>query len=205
MFFGDFMKRNTNILDYVEKYKYKYGIEYAKDGGRLVNTLSVISYFAWIYTFFMTVLFVLSTVLMLNVGQADFNYIAISFVTICVGAVVMIVGAALYLCRKKIIGCAITAVSQPVMVMSYFLITRDSAGILNPSFYWRHAVPGAILLCLVVWIAVVLTRANIKTNKLYNMLVDGLYKQYGKKDGESLSEEQWEEFLTKYNPYKPIV
>ena len=47
-----------------------------------------------------------------------------------------------------------------------------------------------------------LIRANIKTNKLYDTLIDGLYKQYGKKDGESLTEEQWDEFLTKYNPYK---
>ena len=198
------MKRNANILEYVEKYKYKYGISYAKDGGRLVNTLSVISYFTWIYTFFMTVLFVLSTALMLSVGQADFNHISNAFITICAGAVAMIAGAALYLCRQKIVGCAVTAAAQPFMVMSYFHITRDSAGMLNLSFYWRHFIPAAILLCLSVWIAVVLIRANIKTNKLYDMLVDGLYKQYGKKDGENLSETEWEEFLTKYNPYKPI-
>ena len=38
------MKKNANILEYVEKYKYKYGISYAVDGGKLVNTLSVLSY-----------------------------------------------------------------------------------------------------------------------------------------------------------------
>ncbi len=199
------MKRQANILDYVEKYKYKYGIEYAKDGGKLINTLSAISYILWIYTFFMTAIFIFSTVLMLNVGQADFNHIANSFITISIGAGVMVVGAALYLCHQKIIGCALTVISQPAMVFAYYHITRDSAGQLNLSFYWRHAVPAVILLLIAVWIAVVLIRANIKTNKLYDMLVEALYKQYGKQDGESLTEEQWEDFLTKYNPYKPLV
>lgn len=198
------MKKNANILEYVEKYKYKYGISYAQDGGRLVNTLSVISYFVWIYTFFMTALYIIGMSFSLSVGGADFNYIANSFITICVGAGVMIVGAALYLCKQKIIGSALTIISQPFMVMAFYHATRNSAGELNTSFYWRHAAPAAILLGLAVWILIVLIRANIKTNKLYNMLVDGLYKQYGKKDGESLTEEQWNEFLTKYNPYKRI-
>lgn len=196
------MKKNANILEYVEKYKNKYGIDYAKDGGGLVSTLSVISYIVWIYTFFMTALFIFSTCMMIGVGNADFDYIANSFITICIGTGVMILGAALYLCKQKILGAAATIVAQPVMVMAYFHITRDSAGFLNASFYWRHAVPAAILLCLAVWILVVLIREKIKTNKLYDMLVDGLYKQYGKKDGETLSEEDWQEFLTQYNPYK---
>ncbi len=196
------MKKNANILEYVEKYKYKYGISYAQEGGKLVKTLSVISYIVWIYTFFMTALFLISTGLMLSVGNADFSYIANSFITICTGAGVMIAGAALYLCKQKILGAAATIVAQPFMVMAYSHITRNSAGVINLSFYWRHAVPAAILLCLAIWILVVLIRAKVKTNKLYDMLVDGLYKQYGKKDGETLSEEDWQEFLTQYNPYK---
>ncbi|MBQ6718726.1 MAG: hypothetical protein IJN22_07530 [Clostridia bacterium] len=199
------MKKNANILEYVEKYKYKYGISYAVDGGKLVNTLSVLSYIVWIYTVFMTALFLISTGLMLSVGKADFNYIANSFITICIGTGVMIVGAVLYLCKQKVIGAAATVVAQPAIVMAYFHITRNSAGMLNLSFYWRHAVPAAILLCLALSILIVLIRANVKTNKLYNMVVDGLYKQYGKKDGETLTEEQWDEFLSNYNPYKQIT
>ena len=199
------MKKNANILECVEKYKYKYGISYAIDGGRLVSTLSVISYFVWIYTIFMTALFIISTSFMLSVGSADFNYIANSFSTICIGAAVMIAGAVLYLCKQKILGAAATIVAQPVMVMAYFHITRNSAGILNMSFYWRHAVPAVILFGLSVWIMIVLIRAKIKTNKLYDMLVEGLYKQYGKNDGETLTETEWDEFLTQYNPHKPNV
>lgn len=198
------MKKNANILEYVEQYKDKYGILYAQDGGRFLNTLSYISYIVWIYTFFMTTFFILSTGMMVSIGNADFDYIANSFITISVGAVAMIVGAVFYLCKQKIIGCAVTIVSQPFMVLAYSHITRNSAGILNLSFYWRHAVPAVILLLLAIWIMIVLIRANIKTIKLYNMLVDGLYKQYGKKGGETLSEDQWDEFLTKYNPYKQI-
>lgn len=205
MLFGDKMKKNANILEYVEKYKYKYGISYANEDGRLVKTLSVISYIVWIYTFFMTALFVFSTCFMFKFGAVDFDYIANAFITISVGAFIMIVGAALYLCKQKIIGCAANAFVQPFMILAYSHLTRNSAGIINFSFYWRHAIPAAILFCLALWIMAVLIRANIKTTKLYNMLVDGLYKQYGKKDGETLTEEQWQEFLNQYNPYKKIT
>lgn len=205
MLSGDKMKKNANVLEYVEKYKYKYGISYAEEGGKLVNTLSVISYLVWIYAFFMTALFILSTSLMFGIGSADFNYMANSFITISICTFLMIVGAVLYLCRKKIIGCALTLVSQPFIVIAYSHITRNSAGIINFSFYWRHAVPAAILFCLALWIMIVLIRADVKTTKLYNMLLDGLYKQYGKKDGEKLSEEEWQKFLNEYNPYKQVM
>ncbi len=205
MLLGDKMKKNTNILEYVEKYKYKYGISYAEEGGRLVKTLSAISYIVWIYAFFMTALFILSTSLMFGIGSADFSYIANSFITISTCTFLMIVGAVFYLCHKKIIGCALTLISQPLIVIAYSHITRNSAGIINFSFYWRHAVPAAILFCLALWIMIVLIRAQVKTTKLYNMLLDGLYRQYGKKDGEKLSEEEWQKFLNEYNPYKQVM
>ncbi len=50
------MKKNANILEYVEKYKYKYGIKYAVDGGKLVKTLGVLASIVWGYSFFMIVL-----------------------------------------------------------------------------------------------------------------------------------------------------
>lgn len=200
------MKKNTNILEYVEKYKYKYGISYATDGGSLVKTLGIITGVVWVYTFFMTMLFILGTAMNLKIGFADFDYIANAFITIIVGAAVMIAGAALYVCRLKIAGCAAVIIAQPFMVFSYSHLMKDASGIsLNLSFYWRHAVPAAVLALLAVWIIVVLIRAKVKTNKLYNTLVEGLYKQYGTKDGEKLTEQQWDEFLSRYNPYKQIT
>lgn len=198
------MTKNSNILEHVEKYKHKYGISYADEKGSLVKTLFIISSVVWIYSFFMTVLFLLSTFLKIKIGIASFNYIASSFVTVCVCACIMIIGAILYLCRQKIVGCAVVCAVQPLVILAFSHITRNSAGEINLSFYWRHAVPAVILFCLTLWIMIVLIRAKIKTDKLYNMLLDGLYKQYGQKDGEKLTEEQWQDFLEGYNPYKPM-
>ena len=199
------MKKNRNILDYVEKYKYKYGISYAEDGGKLVNTMSVLMYIAWVYAFIMTAFFALGTAFRLSSDNADFGYIANSFITILSCAVVMIAGFVLCLCRKKIIGCALNAAAQPFMFFAYLHITRDSAGQLNSSFYWRHAIPAVAIFLLAVLIIAVIIRAKIKTNKIYTGLVEGLYKQYGTKDGEKLTEQELQEFLDKYNPYKPIA
>ena len=44
------MKKQANILEYVEKYKYKYGISYADENSNLVKKLSVVTSLVWIYS-----------------------------------------------------------------------------------------------------------------------------------------------------------
>ena len=72
-------------------------------------------------------------------------------------------------------------------------------------FYWKYLVPAIVFVLFAAILLFVLIRANVKTTKLYNMLLDGLYRQYGKKDGEKLSEEEWQKFLNEYNPYKQVM
>ena len=115
----------------------------------------------------------------------------------------MVAAAILFICKQKIIGLAAAIITQPFIVLAYEPISVYGIGYVA-GFYWKYLVPAIVFVLFAAILLFVLIRANVKTNKLYNMLVDGLYKQYGKKDGETLTEEQWNEFLTQYNPYKRI-
>ncbi len=197
------MKRQANILEYVEKYKYKYGISYANERGKLVKTFSVLIGIVWVYSFFMLALSILSFALNFGAGALNYSDLSGVFITTIICAVAMIAAAALFVCKQKIAACIVAIAVQPFIVLAYAPISVYGIGYIA-SFYWKFAVPAAILILLAAILLFVLIRAKIKTNKLYNMLVEGLYKQYGNRDGEKLSDTEWDEFLTKYNPYKQI-
>lgn len=197
------MKKNTNILEYVEKYKYKYGISYAVDGGKLVKGLTTATSIVWVYSFIMLALSILSFAMNFQGGKLDYNKFSNVFITTIVCTVAMVAAAILFIYKQKIIGLAAAIITQPFIVLAYEPISVYGIGYVA-GFYWKYLVPAIVFVLFAAILLFVLIRANVKTNKLYNMLVNGLYKQYGKKDGETLTEEQWNEFLTQYNPYKRI-
>ena len=198
------MKKNANILDYVEKYKYKYGISYAQEGGKLVKHLSIYTSIVWVYSFFILALSILSFALNFAAGALDYSYLGNVFISTIVYAVVMIVSAAFFVCMKKIVALIIGIAVQPAIVITYMPISAYGMGYL-PSFYWKFLVPSIVLVILAAILLIVLIRAYVKTTKLYNLLVEGLYKQYGTRDGEKLTDSEWDEFLSNYNPYKQVL
>ena len=204
MLLGDKMKKNTNILEYVEKYKYKYGISYAVDGGKLVKGLTTATSIVWVYSFIMLALSILSFAMKFQGGILDYNKLSNVFITTIVCTVAMIVAAILFICKQKIIGLAAAIITQPFIVLAYEPISVYGIGYVA-GFYWKYLVPAIVFVLFAAILLFVLIRAKIKTNKLYNMIVDGLYRQYGKKDGEKLSEEEWQKFLNEYNPYKQVM
>ena len=197
------MKKSTNILEYVEKYKYKYGISYAVDGGKLVKGLTTATSIVWVYSFIMLALSILSFAMNFQGGRLDYNKLSNVFITTIVCTVAMVAAAILFICKQKIIGLAAAIITQPFIVLAYEPISVYGIGYVA-GFYWKYLVPAIVFVLFATILLFVLIRAKVKTNKLYNMLVNGLYKQYGKKDGETLTEEQWNEFLTQYNSYKRI-
>lgn len=198
------MKKNKNILQYVEKYKYKYGISYAVDGGRLVKHLSVYTGIVWVYSFLVLFLSILSFALNFGAGTLEYSNLSNTFISTIGCAVIMAVAAALFICKQKIIGLIISIIIQPFIVLTYKPISVYGTGYL-PSFYWKFFVPAILFVLIAAFLLIVLIRARVKTNKLYNMLVEGLYKQYGTRDGEKLTDSEWDEFLSNYNPYKQIT
>lgn len=204
MLSGGKMKKNTNILEYVEKYKYKYGISYAEEGGKLVKGLTTATSIVWVYSFIMLALSILSFAMNFQGGILDYNKFSNVFITTIVCTVAMIAAAILFICKQKIIGLVAAIITQPFIVLAYEPISVYGIGYVA-GFYWKYLVPAIVFVLFAAILLFVLIRANVKTTKLYNMLLDGLYRQYGKKDGEKLSEEEWQEFLNEYNPYKQVM
>ncbi len=198
------MKKNANILEYVEKYKYKYGISYADEKSRLVKTFTVIASLVWVYSLFMLTVAILSFIINFNVDKLHYEELGNIFYTTVVCAVVMIAAAVLFFCGRKIAGSIAVIIPQPFIILTHEPIFRYGLGH-KAQFYWSYAVPSVLIVLIALCLLIVLIRARVKTNKLYNTILDGLYKQYGTRDGEKLSEDEWEEFLQKYNPYKPII
>ncbi len=199
--FGDFMKRQANILEYVEKYKYKYGISYAKEGSNLVKRLYfvikilLICLCIWIPIFDASLLF--------NAQGKDFAFSAINsnmyrveFYTL-MGCFVLLV-AILILAKKSKYFLSAALLILPVAISCFKTCTQVGLGY-KTSFYYG-AVPAYAAILLIAVIMFILIRAEIKTKRIYDMLVEGLYKQYGTENGEKLNEDEWQEFLKKYNP-----
>lgn len=202
--FGDIMKKNANILDYVEKYKYKYGIKYAEDGGALVKHLGVYTGIVWVYSFFILALSILSFAMNFAAGVFSYSDFSNVFLTTVLCTALMITAAIFFVCKQKIIGLIIGIISQPIAVLNYMPISVYGAGYM-PSFYWKFLVPAILFIIFAVFLLIVLIRAKVKTNKIYDMLVEGLYKQYGTRDGEKLTDDEWNEFLSNYNPYNQVT
>ena len=107
------MKKNENILKYLEKYKYKYGISYAEENGKLAKFFSVAVSVLWVYSFFISVLSILSFSLNFKVGTLEYADFDSAFITTIVCAVVMIAAAALFVCNLKVAGCITAVITQP--------------------------------------------------------------------------------------------
>ena len=195
------MKKNATIVNKVNKLEEKHGIKYAKDGGALVKTLFALSVITWVYILFMNFIVFCSVAINLNRGLADFSYISDAFITTIVCTVTLIIGACLYFCNVKIIGCVVELFSLPFMLLSFTFFTHDIDGFLGflSVFYWRHAVPIALLALFVIWLLVILIRAELKFRKIYNRVVDNLYRVHSTEAGKRFSDEEWDEFLSKYD------
>ena len=199
------MKKNANILEYVEKYKYKYGISYADEKSTLVRRLcKFINFFTicmiiWTFLFCMSLLFkAQSEEFSLFAVNNDYFVYTSEYYTLLACFFLLIV--TLILSKKSKYFLGLTVAILPVAISCFRTCTKVGLG--YKSSYYIGSVPSYIIMLLVVALIFILIRARIKTNRIYDMLVDGLYKQYGTENGEKLSEEDWQKFLKDYNPKK---
>lgn len=201
--FGDFMKKEANILDYVEKYKYKYGISYATEKSNIVKILYRFITLFLIFMIGFILIFNLS--LLFRAQGKDFSFLAINnsaYVTdyyVLLGCLVLLV-ATLILSKKSKYFTAIGLAVLPVSVECFKAATQRDLTYMTT--FYVGAIPAYFAVLLIAALIFILIRASLKTNRIYDMLVDGLYKQYGTKNGEKLTEDEWQEFLKSYNPKK---
>ena len=204
------MKKNVNILDYVEKYKYKYGISYLGENVKIIKWITALNILSVIYAFFWSLITILGTLIDLKSGESFTNGGKNSFISIIFCAAIMLIVLILYCVKQNFILKMVETISliitQFVSIVAFWHVTDDVTGLHHiTAFYWRHLIPSILVIIFSSLILGLVLSVRLKTNKLYNTIVDGLYKQYGKQDGETLTEAEWENFLTEYNPYKKIA
>ena len=200
------MKKQANILEYVEKYKYKYGISYADEKSNLVKKLYK---FIKLFTIFMIgFIFVFNLSLLFRAQTENFSFLAINnsaYATdfyVLLGCLVILI-ATLLLAKFNKLFLAIGIVVLPISVECFKGATTSNLTYMTT--FYVGAIPAYFAVLLIAALIFILIRVKIKTNRIYDMLVEGLYKQYGSKDGEKLTEAEWQEFLKQYNPKKILA
>lgn len=199
------MKKDANIMRYVEKYKYKYGISYADEKSNLVKRLY---FFAKIVLIYMIgFIFVFNASLLFNSQKENFSFLHINasayatdFYVLAACFVLLI--AALILAKKNKLFISIGLI-LPVAVECFKPATQD--GLNYMTAFYLGAIPAYVAVLLIAALVFIIIRAKLKTNGIYSMIIDILYKQYGTKDGEKLTEEQWQSFLKSYDSKSTIL
>lgn len=195
------MKKNANILKYMENYKKKYAINYAQEGSTLVKRLSILVSIVWCYSFFWMALSTLSWALNFKMNVVDFAQFKRVFLITAFCTAAMIAAAVLFFCKQKIIGLSLAIIAQPFILFTYKPMLVYGMGY-RPKFYFAYSIPAVLMVIVCGILLFILIRAVYKTNQIYNYIVEELYKQYGTKNGEKLSDVEWQEFLDNYDPYK---
>lgn len=195
------MKKNENILKYLEDYKKKHDIKYSEEGSKVVKVFSIIAGVIWAYSFFWLALSTLSFWLNFSTGALQYNSFKKVFWITVACTVAMIVASVFFVIKQKIIASVIAVVSQIAVVITYKPLNVYGMGY-RPKYYFSYLVPAVLLILAAICLCFVLIRAVIKNNQLYNKFVDDLYEQHGTRDGEKLEKQEWQDFLTNYNPYK---
>ena len=195
------MKKYESVLKRVDFIENKFGIYYAKTDGLLYKSLKFIFSLAFIYSFAINVISIAGTALLISEG----DYIAATqnfLIAVSVFAIVSLVGAILVWCKINIIGTALSLVSAPFLLFIFGKELVDTVGIgpFKTSFYWRHAAPLGILIVVALWMFIIAIRAYIKRNKRYKQILKQVYEIFKLENPDSLSHDEWEEFVEKYDP-----
>ena len=207
------MERNANILKYVEKYKHKYGISYLdKNSSAVKKIVTAIKVFLIYIVIFLPIM---EWSLLLNAQKVahttdNFSFASINKSTYAAEFYIILVSifvlfALLFFIKKRKALSVIALLVLPIANVCFATCTENRNGFgYKPAFYFL-TVPAVITSLLIIALLFILIRAHLKTKKLYDMIVSGLYKQYGNTDGVKMSDQEWEEFLSSYNPYQQIT
>lgn len=200
------MKYYDGVLQRVRKIEDKNAISYAKPGGKLYNAIKVIYIVALVYGMLNATFYLLGVFIKysghLNEFMGDILPVAISLVALVAGLVCI--------CKKwHIAGSVLTVIPSAVFIFFFRdrLVDELTVNGVFLKYYWRHLAPMLIVMIIVVWMTVIAIRCQLKTKQQYIRVTENLYNLYkiNVTDGEEISEEQWDEFLQKYDPlqYRP--
>lgn len=197
------MKKYYSILSRVSFIERKYGINYAKPDGKLFKTLNIFNILVFAYYTGVNLLLIMG--MWLRYSDVKIPADAKNFLyTVIICSSVSLLGFILTECKLYTAGTVISFLPLAPLFITYAREMSDSLGFLGykPSFYYRHAIPIILLAALNIFMFVITLRAQIKQNKLYKKILDGIYTQYHSHDGAALTDEEWESIIENYDPRK---
>ncbi len=193
------MKKNQNILNYVEKYKQKNHIVYTDEKSKFFKIVKVLALVSLVYSLVVLLLWILSFSVNFSVGKLTFSKLKTEFI-ITIVSTVMLIGSVVLLKLKRYIPAYITAiVIETVIVFMYKSLSSINGMGYISSFYWAFLVPAILVSLFSLILLAIIFYSKHRKNRLYSEIIDILYRQHGKKDGVKLSDAEWEEFLNNYN------
>ena len=189
------------VLKRVRQIEEKNGIKYAKTNGKLFKTLKVVNVLAFIWAIAMNFLYIAGCLLIYSFKEhkeAFLGYI----IPIAVCTVLIITALVFLKLRKYLVSGILNVLPSIVMLVLFASISKDTFGFLGMAtwYYWRHFAPLALIILTGIFMAYIAIRADLKLNKLYKKVTENLFNQYG--NVETLSDEQWDEFLSNYDHEK---
>ncbi len=194
------MKKNQNILNYLEKYKKKHHIFYTDETSGAYKNLAICFKVAWIYSFAMLALSLLSSSLnYLNIKKGGFYFPNYVLVPTIIAAVIMLAVPILFKLKLKEIACVLALAIQPFLYFGYKKLWRYGLGYYT-KFYWAIVVPAILVAVFSIILLAILLYGRYRKNQLYSEIISNLYRQYGTQDGKKLSASEWDEFLDNYSP-----
>ncbi len=198
------MKKYDSILKRVEEVECKLGVSYAKTNGKLYKICRFFNLLGVIYLFCINLLFILGALLMKSNG----NPIATdqTVILIAVFTALEVLGQVFTFTKLNIIGNALNLAALSYLIfISVKLCEGYTSGFfgLTLIFYIRHLPSFIIILLFSTWMLVISLRQRIKTNRQYKRIISNLYVNYNnahKSDNLEVSDEEWEEFISNYDP-----
>lgn len=208
------MKKNENIMARVEQYKYKRGISYNTVDGSLYHGWKIFGTLCFIYYAFFAAMYFLAQILALTgaFGKGYEESIRLQFTTnflpVAIATVITITGYVLTCLKKtKLAGCIAVIVGAVAYGISILSIIKLMKLVPGPEDNWFLGIPGKYYfynfipaLLLVLSFGVLLSidiSARIKTNKVYNTVVENLYEKHSQETPDGITDSEWQAILSK--------
>lgn len=191
------------ILAKVHETEKKNGITYIRTEDTYYKVVKFIYFIAEIWMFFMNLFFVLGFWARYtgteSMGEALKSMITVSVCTLCI-----IAGCILNTKKLYISGWVLNFIPACFLIPVFASFMKDELGFLGfvASFYWRHLVPIVLLVIAITILTFIAMREKHQIEQLYKKVVENLFAEFGTKDDHKLTEQEWEEFLKNYDPYK---
>jgi len=189
------MKKHPKLLDRVEQYKRKRGINYINSNSTAFRTLKVLFslFFAWAIV--MNLLTILSW--SLRIGNETFKYVSVIFYTLLFCSALTVLGFVFIFTKIKVVGFVISIFVSIFTIISYAPLLEDASQQLGYKtiFFTRHFIPHTAIVVISLIMLLILLIAQFKLNNLYKKIEKTLYEEYVDKKEKDNLDITWEEYL----------